>query len=404
LYDRSSSGIYLKEYIMRSLYKVVIFVALIASLALLSPVTPATATAVGPDVIANVYTGQNSYVAIFGADGSSRGRIDFDSTMRVIVSPNSAWVAATAVQNNREIMAYRRSNGGPVFIPVDAGHSVLGIAFTNDSRYFMYSTASTNPRQYVIGLVNLANGRRAEFTGAYGPQSMFGANYTANPFSFDGRTLLVYAFAPFSEGNFQGFFRINLTGYEFVPSGRYLMPPPTRILGSGQIGKFAQSPDRRLVAVLFYDPINPPQNYMQEGIGHTVNGLATVNVGTGQVRVIARAGQGQALETMSWTQDSRYIVLTGGSFQNTNYLVAPRLYIADATTGQVSEVGALTTDSAEHITDVQACGNTLYFTTYKSPPGGTSTGAMFAAPLNSPSSRQSLVTAAGVAIEDCASR
>lgn len=388
---------------MRRFLRTFVLAALLLSLMFLGTASPAVATAIGNDVIVNVFTGQNAYVATFAANGTSRARIDHENTMRVVVSPNNAWVGAYTSQGGRELLAYRRSNGGPVFIPVDAGYTVLSISFSDDSRFFLYLFANVSNNLYVQGIVNLINGTRAEFTGSYGTRSVFGSGRLGWPINFDGTTLLVQGVVPFSDAFPQGMFRVNLTGYDFIPAGRYLMPPATRILGNGEVGKIALSPNGRTMAVLYFDPINPPQGYVQEGPGIKVNALATINIATGQIRVIARAGQGQGLETMSWTQDSRYIMFTGGNWQNTSYLVNPRMYIVEVATGQVTEVGPTTTNPQEIVADMLVCGNSLFSTSLMA--GGTSPNStLYVSPINNPASRQQIGTAGSILLYNCASR
>lgn len=384
---------------MPTRFKSLALVVLIAAF-FLGGFTPVSATAPGPDVLVQVSGQPLSYITTYSPDGSNRLRLDFDNWLRVSVSPNNRWIAAAGVNpaNNSPVMAYRAVNGRPVNIPVDRGYDLFGMTFTDDSRFLMYTTVSMPAQGFVIGLVNLTNGIRAEFAGTYGARSVFGPNSAAFPLRFDGRNMILQGYIPFSDGGYTGLFRVNLTGYDTAPAGRYLIPPAQRILGTGTVGQIEFSPDGRQIAVLYYDPTNPPQNHVGP---FSVNGLAVVDLGNPVPRVIAKAGAGQGLETLAWSPDGRTIYITGGSYQGRAYISNPGFYAVDVATGQVRQAGQLSTDPEEAFYQVHVCGSNAFFIANAEARPST----LFSAPVDNIANRRQIVSGPqGLEILSCATR
>ena len=394
---------------MRRRIRFLLLLALAASLVGVAG-TPARAQD-GADrihAIARVYESgpeAQSYLSIFGPDGSNPGKLIVASDQQAELSGDGRWIATSGFDQarNADVLEYRPVNGRPTAIPVDAGYSVLSAHFSRDARMLMYTLASLEPRQWILGLLELETGRKIEFIRSAGDDSALGAGQIGSGLDLLGERLYVSAFLPFAGGNFGGIFAIDLIGLDAAVSGRYALPDSVQqLLPGGTFVYSALSPNGALLAYLTYDEGNPPQNYNSFGPAMTFNVLRVLDLTSGEAHVLAQAGPGQGLDALSWTPDSANVLFAGGNYGGRYYIAAPHLYSVDIATVTVIERGAYTTDTAEVIGDLLACGDTLYSVSSIEAADGARTATLYAAPLANPTERALLVAGSTVFLQSCA--
>jgi hypothetical protein len=361
-----------------------------------------------PNVTATIFRPEGTQIGIYSPEGlvaqnaSSFTRAEISPDASLILQINSA-------AQGGETMQYGAVNGsGPVEIAVEAGYSIISADFTPDSQYVTYTLARLEPRRFIIGFVNIANPivengvnkNVIEFSGVADENSAVGANKIADVLDFDGQRLLVTAFLPFTDGNFGGIYEMDVAGLDVATPGRYPMPAAIELVPGGSAINIKLSPDRKQLAFMYFDPANPPQNYQALGPAITLNTLGILDLTNRQGRIVAKAGSGQGLETMTWAPDSSRIYFTGGSYQNSYYVVTPILFSVEAPTGQVSIVATLTPNALEVVGGVRVCGSTLFFDT-SVPNGGNNMSTLYSAPISNPNAARILAQGSGVALGDC---
>ncbi|MCC7207691.1 MAG: hypothetical protein IT323_10305 [Anaerolineae bacterium] len=360
-----------------------------------------------PHAIARVYEGplsSESYFTIFGPDGSNPGKLMANPDQQGELSGDGRWIVSAGFDpaRNAETLEYRPVNGRPTAIPVDAGFSVLNAHFSPDARMLFYTLASLEPRQWILGLFDPETGRKIEFVGSSGDDSVLGPGLVANAISLVGERMILSAYLPFAGGNFGGIYAINLTGLAAAAPGRYPLPTSVeQLLPAGPFILASLSPDGQWLAFLAFNEANPPQNYSSFGPAATFNALGALNLTTGEVRTLAQAGPGQGLEALTWTPDGANVLFTGGSYGGSYYIVTPNLYGVDIATATVVERGQLTSNPAEVITDILACGETLYSVANVDLAEGGRTADLYAAPLDNPTARTSLVSGSTIFLPGC---
>lgn len=357
--------------------------------------------------IARVYEtapGTESYFSVFGPDGSNPGKLVVNPDQQAELSGDGRWIVSAGFDSARnvDVLEYRPVNGRPTSIPVDAGHSVLAAHFSPDAKMLFYTLASLEPRQWILGMLELESGRKIEFIGSAGDDSVVGPGHIANALNLVGERMILSAYAPFAGGNFGGIYAIDLTGLAAAAPGRYPLPATVeQLLPGGPFILSALSPDGALLAFLAYNEANPPQNYTSFGPAVTFNALGVLDLASGDVRTLAQAGMGQGLEALTWTADGASILFTGGGYGGSYFVVTPGLYSVDVATATVVERGALTPNPAEVITDLLACGDTLYSVSNVDLAEGGRTADLYAAPLDDPTTRTVLVSGSTIFLQGC---
>src|SRR5262249_22970935 len=81
-----------------------------------------------------------------------------------------------------------------------------------------------------------------------------------------------------------------------------------------------------------------------------------------------------------WTQDSQKVLVTAGSYKDTNYLVTPHVVTVNVVEIAVTVGPSLTDDPKSIVNTLMACDNTLFYkVTYEN--GGKFTPFLHSAPL-----------------------
>ncbi len=341
---------------------------------------------------------QERYLAAYNADGTERGRIAMtDQNQQTIMSGNGQWLAESGYDQATQAQAldYRFVNGRPTPIPVDKGFNVLPPQFSTDSRYLMYLMYAYEPtQQYVLGVMEMVTGKKIEFAGNVtinggDPEATFPG--APSPIDFNGQRLLFFGIPIGTEGYPQGIYSIDVPAL----SGGRVPLPPIKILRRGDppLQATSLSPDGTKLAYMFNDPANPPANYKPQEMTFTLNSLGIIDLNTGSDRVVARAGQGQALEAMAWWFTSDFVIFTGGNFQQTSRVVSPRFYSVSAATGQVTNTAPITFSSnpMESVLDLMACNTALFYVTQIGD-GNDRVETLYTSPLNFPRNAKKLLS------------
>ncbi len=371
---------------------------------------PASAQEGGrPNVIAQIFTADgNSSIRLYTPEGTEAGGLVENPTVRVIISPDLRWRVNAGYDATRqtEVLEFSALNGTPIALPIETGFNLLDAGISRDSKYLFYTITNLERRAWAVGIVEFESGKATQFNALFDDSSPVGGGQVGSALDYANGAVLLTAFVPYTDGNFGGVYRFEAQADQ-IGLGQQTMPPAARLFPAGVNASLALSPDGSQIAFLYGDPANPPAQYQPLGPGFTLNTLAVLTLATGELRVIAQAGVGQALESMSWTSDGTQIIFTGGGYQNSYYIVTPTLFTVDVATGQVNVLTAMTADPAEVIGGLRVCGDTLFFDATKAIDPATGSGGneatLFAAPLAAAGSRQAVAKGALVATLGCAS-
>ncbi|MBE2193898.1 MAG: hypothetical protein IAE83_06950 [Anaerolinea sp.] len=356
-----------------------------------------------PNVVAQIYSADGTgYLTVIGPDGTNAGKLVENPKSRVDLSSDSRWLVRSGYDpdTQREVLNYAPIGGASVEVAIEPGFNVMDAHISRDNRLMFYTLVSLEKRQWILGLIAFDSGQVSEYLAPSDESSPVGANQVASVVDYDGANVLLYAFAPYTDGNFGGLYRLPV-GPESLGVGRVPMPAASGVFTVRGQALVQPSPDGRKVAIMYGDAANPPTNYEAMGPGATFNTLAVLDLATSELKVVAQAGIGEALETMTWTPDSTSIIFTGGTYQNTFYLVTPNFFRVDAVSGQVSVLGLAVTERTELVGSMRACGEYLFFDVVSEQ--GQGDARLFSSPLNNLAERTMLLTAKTFVLGGCAS-
>ncbi|MBX3083989.1 MAG: hypothetical protein KF716_20300 [Anaerolineae bacterium] len=355
------------------------------------------------NVLVQVYSNQagGTITSVFTPAAAGIFRLPQDGSNKTEISRDGLWAASSDFQN---FINFGQINAPRTQLKLYQGYSMTGFKFSSDSRWLLYSLSSLQPARTLIGMLELATGKKLEFVAVADDFSPFGPRKSAAPIDYDGHRMLVYAFTPFSEGGFGGIFAMPLPDLTPYGADQYGMPPVSLLVGENNaVVNWQVAPDNSRLALLYNDPNNPVQGFVGEGPMLPANILASVNLTTGQIDVLARAGVGQALSVMTWTSDSTRILFTGGNYQNSSFLVYAKMYVVSVLNGMVSEVGPSVSEPTQYFTQMLSCGTVLYSVVDRSTQGGIAPQSLLlSSPLVSPTSYTVLGSSpSGYSLQQC---
>jgi hypothetical protein len=347
------------------------------------------------------------YFTVFTPEGQTAFNEPYQSNQIPFYSPDGTAKAVFTTPENG-IGSYEVGTAvGQVTFEVAANYTYIAATFSRDSKWFLYTQAKLDPQHWLLGMVEIATGKRLEYIGKYDATGQLGERLIGIPQDFDGTRLLLIAVYPFTESSFGGLYAMPLPDLAPVAEGQYGMPNVTPILlADTNIASWKLSPDGTKLAYLANDIGNPPAAFQPLGPVPTVNILGVIDLATAEKRTLAVAGPGQALGQMAWSPDSSTLYFTGGNYQNTYYLVLANLYVVALSDAAVTPAGLAVTDPALFISQMEACGNTLYAAISRDPDksGGNSEAILVSAPLETPAAFSSLATGPGFFLQGCTSR
>jgi hypothetical protein len=286
----------------------------------------------------------------------------------VDVTQDLQWWAAQGYdpKTQGDLLVYGNLDGGSTQIPIEAGYNAISAKLDPKGRYLSYTLASNTAHQWILGLVNLSDGKRAAVTAPLTfdikPDAFAGAA-SAVGWSVDGRYMILRAFLPFTEGIVSGgIYSLDISGAKFDGS-RQPLPTLNQLVQAGlTVTQIEISPDSSRLAYLFFNPANPPVSYNSASpFGVTMNALAIFDLKASKPLFVAEAGKGQGFEVMTWTPDSAKILVTAGSYKDTNYLVQPHVFTVDIAKVQVTDGPIAYVDTAYTVDAMLACGDTLFY-------------------------------------------
>jgi hypothetical protein len=378
--------------------------SLVTLLAFLTGAIPSRAQFPLPgNVLVQVFSNQpgGTYLAAFnpGAQGTFRQTVD--ETALVVISPDGQW---TATSDRSNFINFGVTGGQIEQAKLYQTYYLANLTFSRDSRWLLYSLTSGELSRFMIGMIELGTRKRLEFIGKSDDFSVVGPRKAASPLDFDGQRLLLSAYVPFSDAPFGGLFVMPLPDLAAYGSGQYGMPSAQPLVGeNASVQRVVISPDGSKVAYLFNDPNNPAQGYQPLGPGFSVNSLALYHLVTGETRILAKAGPGQALGTMAWSPDSSRLIFTGGNYQNSYFLLYAKLYSVSVADAAVTEIGPSVSEPTQYTSQALACGNTFYsVVTRDTLSGAAPENLLLSSPLESPTSYRVLaVSPSGFQLVSC---
>jgi hypothetical protein len=386
---------------MRGRIRILAMLILVAALVAVN--TPALAQQpFVENILVQVYSADagGTVTSVFTPAAAGLFRLPQDGNNKTEISRDGQWVASSDFQS---VINYGQLNADRTQIKLYEGYSMTGFKFSSDSRWLLYSLSSLQPARTLIGMLELATGKKLEFVAVADDFSPFGPRKSAAPIDYDGRRILLYAFMPFTEGTFGGIFSMALPDLSSYNSDQYGMPPVSLVVGeNSSVGSWQLSPDNTKLALMYSDPNNPVQGFTSAMPITTVNTLTTVDLTTGQTNVLARAGTGQGLGIMAWTSDSTRILFTGGNYQNTFYLVYAKMYVVSALNGVVTEIGQSVSEPNQYFSQMISCGTVVYSVVDRDIPGGGGQALLLSAPLATPTSYTVLGSStSGYSLQQC---
>jgi hypothetical protein len=359
-----------------------------------------------PHLIARVNTlppAGDTYLTIFAPDGTNPGQLIIDSSVQAAMSHDTRWVATWGYEqlSRREVLMYRQVNGRPIYIDIEPGFTAMDATFTRDARYLVYTQAALEPRLWILGIVELETGKIVELVGPADDGSPLGPMLVGNALDLTDERLVLWAYLPFTDGNFGGIYAMDVPGLADAAAGRYAMPSASQLLPGGGPVMMALAPDGLALAFLDYDPANPPRDFEAMGPVPSYNRLRVVDLLSGTVQTLAQAGPGQGLGALTWTPDSASVLFTGGNYRGSYFVSMPRLYIVDRETSTVVEVAPITDDPAESVIAIRHCGDTLFSVGAVDVPTDGQRVTLYSASAASPAARAGLVRGVYIQAMQC---
>ena len=387
---------------MRVRIRILTMLILVAALVVMSSPALAQQPFV-ENALVQVYSDQagGTVTSVFTPAAAGLFRLPQDGNNKTQISRDGLWVASSDYQN---FINYGQLNTQSTQLKLYQGYSMTGFTFSSDSHWLLYSLTSPQPARTLIGMLELATGKKLEFVAVADDFSPFGPRKSAAPIDYDGHRILLYAFAPFTESSFGGIFSMPLPDLGAYNSDQYGMPPVLLVVGDNNaVGNWQISPDNSKLALMYNDPNNPVQGFISSGGGISTNTLSIVDLTTGQINILARAGTGQGLGVMTWTSDSTRIVFTGGNYQNSFYLVYAKMYVVSALNGMVNEVGPSVSEPNQYFSQMLSCGTVLYSVVDRdAQTGGNSQSLLLSSPLVAPTSYTVLGSStSGYSLQQC---
>lgn len=366
-----------------------------------------------PNLLVQVYSadqGAKPYFTVFTPDGQTAFNETYENTQTVFYAPDGTSKAVFTVLEN---------GGGTYTVGTPAGdasfegainYTYVTATYSQDSRWFLYSEVQADPKHWLLGIFEIATGKRLEFIGKYDATGPLGENRVGYPIDFDGARVLLTGIYPFSESSFGGLYAMPLPDLTPVSPGQYGMPNMTILVGAdSNVGYWKLSPNGKALAYMVNDTANPPSAFTPFGPAPIANVLKTVDLSNTTLAptpiTLAAAGPGQALGAFAWSPDSTKVFFTGGNFQNTPYLVLANLYVVALADTAVTPLGLSVTEPSVYISQMQACGTMLYATINRdSTQSGGSDAILVGAPLETPAAFRSLATGLGFFLTGCTAR
>jgi hypothetical protein len=312
------------------------------------------------NALVQVFSNQpgGSFIAAFSPNVQGIFRQPVDDAGLSVISPDGQFVASTDRSN---FINYGANGGQTNQIKLYQSYYLNEMRYSRDSRWLLYSMTSLELGRYMIGMLEIITGKRLEFIGKSDDFSVVGPRKAALPLDFDGSRLLLAGFVPFSDAGFGGLFAMPLPDLAAYGTGQYGMPNAQPLIGeNASVLTYVVSPDSRWVAYLYNDPNNPAQSFQPLGPSMSVNSLAVTSLITGETRILAKAGPGQALGTLGWFPDSSRILFTGGNYQNSYYLLYAKMYSVTVPDAVVIELGPSVSEPTQYTSAMMPCGTTLY--------------------------------------------
>src|SRR5579859_1918240 len=289
-------------------------------------------------------------------------------------------------------------------IPIDSGHQVLSSTFSADGRYLSYTTASLNNSDWVLGILDVATGKRIEFGGDYDNPAPGGFSGVANTiaWSADSKHIFVQTYEPFSaNGGFDTVYSLDISAASFDKPGRLPVPSGTRLIKEGTtLGNVAVRNDGTKLAYSFTQVGNSSTPLPNET---PPDAVTVLDLGTGNAIVTYKAEPGQALGVpLSWSPDGQKLVFVGGSYKNTGAVTSSRLLMLDMDTKQVSVTPVQADDPASSLDYVVACSNAVFYVASKPDASGQAiTQTLFSAPLADLKTATRLQSASFISLLSC---
>lgn len=395
-------------------------------MALLLSIGAATNTVAQPTLKTNVvavvhYTNPEQYRVFSIAPGQPQGTSLFilEGFMRTTFSPDGRLAA--------KYLPFRLDAPAPLLISLKGdpspiasitaivaaqpakGERLMYVAFSSDGGTMFYTLASSETSQWRLGMLDLASDKQVDLTGKLDSAGQAATGFAgiagALDLSADGKRLHFFSFPPFVAGGIGGIYSIDLSSLDRSTSIKTAFPKASELFKPDKEPIFSlikRSPDGKQVAYLGKDASNPPLNYRREAPDLTANTLSVLDLTSGTNRVIARAPKGQGFQAFTWTSDNKSILVVGGAYEQTYSVISPRLLMVDVATAKISAEPLLPTEAGISVYDVQACEDTLFFTTVANvpyEPGDTIKPKLYSLPLSNFKMRSRVLVTSDSVIE-----
>ncbi len=295
-------------------------------------------------------------------------------------------------------------------IPVDTGHQILSSTFSANGRYLSYTTAALDGSDWVLGIVEVATGKRIEFGGDYEKPAagVFAGVANTIGWSADGKRIFVQNYEPFSaNGGFDSVYSLDISGASFDQGARLPIPPGVRLIKDGlEIGNVAVSSDGTKLAYSYSVNANAtPDAFPNETPPDTIAILDVTSISSSAGSPIAsfKVDPGQAFAfPLSWSPDGKKLVFAGGSSKNSAAVSSSKLYILDMDTKQTTTTPIVSSDPASSVEYVTACSDSVFYVvTQPDASGQAITATLFSAPLSDLKTATTLQSASFISLLNC---
>jgi len=373
------------------------------------------------NVLVRVYAAQaksSTMEVLAPGDTTPKDKKDYFSGLSVTYSADGKWIGGYGLHEGSTSPQVYYAQAGQTLVQVTlpAQATPMRIAFSPDAHYFSYTVLAFTTQQWTMGIIDLTNGKQAQFTGKSSPGPVIGdatPDLTAvqgmalpMTWSLDGKRLYLesFIFSMAAPRHFDGLYGLDFSTIDFSKSDPQALPQTTVLLRDDKIfGEPLFSPDNTKILYLSNDPANAPENYAPTKFSQTANTLSVLDLDTGKSSVIAQAPKGQAMAASQWTPDSKSILYAVGGFQKTSYVVGSKGELFDLASGKSQEIGTFESDPQSYLVSVIVCGNNVFFVSkvYKDDFSGDA--SLYFAPISDLKSRSAaLVIAQNVTLLRCA--
>lgn len=332
------------------------------------------------------------------------------------VSADLNWLVVQGYDTTTQAMFFTYQQTGAAkanLVPVEKDFSANSPNISADSRFLTYTTISNQIEagKWALNFLNLETGTRTTLTSQFTfevakatDKLFYGVAYVLSGWTASDKRVLLGSFIPFADGNFQNFYALDLTGIDLNKGGTFALPKVTLLTKVGTVFSDLQiTPDRKTLAYVMIDPSVTPDNF--EAMGPyplPFNLVRLMDNASGKVTELT-TNKKQGIGNLAWSTDGKRLYFTAGAYNKTDYIVTPRLDSVEAASGKITPGPALTTDVKEIITQIEVCGDTLFYVSNtRTPDGAPGTTSLYVAPIAKPNQRTELAKALVITLLQCA--